>query len=132
MKLKLMIFRVVLLPAIVAGFVTQVNATDIHDAAESGQLEQLRDFLQDPGTDINATDDLGWTPLMWAAWEGRKEIVELLLQAGADITATDNGGDTALTLAEKQDQSRIVTLIEEYLITNQRFTKTKSARNWAL
>jgi len=45
----------------------------------------------------------GRSPLMYAAKEGNRHIVELLLQAGADINTKDLHGQTALTLAKNQE-----------------------------
>ena len=36
---------------------------------------------------MNAKDDADWTPLNTAAYEGHKEIVELLIAKGADVNA---------------------------------------------
>ena len=44
--------------------------------------------------------DCTWrTPLQWAAYRGRAEIVELLAKAGADINKKDFSGDAAIDLA---------------------------------
>jgi hypothetical protein len=48
--------------------------------------------LVESGLDVNATDERGWTPLMWAARAGASEIVRLLLDAGADPTPRDEHG----------------------------------------
>jgi ankyrin repeat protein len=54
-----------------------------------GELEAVRRFL-DAGVDPNVRDDdLGGTPLHWAAWENRPGHVELLLARGADRTMRD-------------------------------------------
>jgi len=53
----------------------------------------------DAGSDVNAKDDLGATPLHWATVNGHKEIVELLIGEGADINARDRRGSTPLNWA---------------------------------
>jgi len=54
-----------------------------------GELEAVRRFL-DAGVDPNVRDDdLGATPLHWAAWENRRSHVDLLLARGADRTRRD-------------------------------------------
>ena len=45
-------------------------------------------LLRQRGADINARDCHGMTPLMVAARNGQREIVERLLKAGADANAT--------------------------------------------
>lgn len=41
------------------------------------------------GADVNATDNLGMTPLLWAR---TVEQIKMLIAAGADVNATDNQG----------------------------------------
>ena len=45
---------------------------------------------------MNAKQDGGGTPLHYAAWEGHKEVAELLLANGADVNAKTVGGWTPL------------------------------------
>jgi hypothetical protein len=51
------------------------------------------------GSDPNAADEQGFTPLFLAAKELRVDLVELLLANGADPTKKKIGGGTALTWA---------------------------------
>ncbi len=75
-----------LIPA--AGF--SAPPFDLHNAAREGGAE-LASVLLDGGADINGTDDLGRTPLLYAAEHGHDRVVELLLQEGADTEATWEG-----------------------------------------
>ena len=71
----------------------------IHEAAALGNIEAVKQFL-DSGTDVNAKDKTGGTPLDEAAGWGRKDIVELLIAKGADVNAKfDDDGSTPLHLA---------------------------------
>ena len=71
----------------------------IHEAAALGNIEAVKQFL-DSGTDVNAKDETGGTPLDEAAGWGRKDIVELLIAKGADVNARfDDDGSTPLHLA---------------------------------
>jgi cytohesin len=68
---------------------------DIWTAAEQGDIKAVKQHL-DAGTDVNAKDKYGRTPLDEAAGEGHKEVVELLIAEGADVNAMDDDGDTPL------------------------------------
>ena len=71
----------------------------IHEAAALGNIEAVKQFL-DSGTDVNAKDKTGGTPLDEAAGWGRKDIVELLIAKGADVNGKfDDDGSTPLHLA---------------------------------
>ena len=58
----------------------------IIDAAKQGNIEAVKQHIA-AGTDVNAKDEDGYTPLHVAAWEGHKEIAELLIAKGADVNA---------------------------------------------
>ena len=69
------------------------------DATRNKDLTCIQALL-DAGMDVNAKDNNdGWIPLHYAAYNGRKEIAELLISQGADMNANDVGGRTPLDLA---------------------------------
>ena len=53
-------------------------------ARELGQAETARVLIA-AGADVNAEDRFGSTPLELAAWRGKKDVVDLLLENGAKI-----------------------------------------------
>jgi len=81
----------------------------IHQAAKDGNIEAVKQHLAD-GTDVNAKNDRGRTPLHDAAEEGQKEIAEI----GADVNAKNNLGGTSLHEAAASGHKEIV----EVLVTN--------------
>ena len=52
-------------------------------------LQPLKQHI-DVGTDVNAKDTYGSTPLTSAVIGGRKEIVEILIDKGADVNGKDH------------------------------------------
>ncbi len=78
-------------------------AISIHDAAEKGDIEAVKQYLA-AGTDVKAMDKRGRTPLHFAAKRGQKELVELLIANGADVNARRSkygGGYTPLHYAAR-------------------------------
>jgi ankyrin repeat protein len=76
--------------------------TPLHYAAANGSVEALRTLLT-AGAQVNAQNDFGATPLMWAITEPQK--VRLLVAAGADVNAKSKMGRPALYLAAANDGS---------------------------
>ena len=88
-------------------------SVDIWEAAESGNIEAVKQHLA-AGTDVNARDNWGRTPLHEAAYHSNKEIVGLLIAKGADVNARDNGGETPLDLAIQLKQTEIAALLRKH------------------
>ncbi|CAG0887301.1 unnamed protein product [Darwinula stevensoni] len=84
---------------------------DIFQWCREGNAFQVRVWLDDTENDLNQGDDHGFSPLHWAAREGRRNIVEMLIQRGARINATNRGDDTALHLAAAHGHRDIVHLL---------------------
>ncbi|MDC0065215.1 ankyrin repeat domain-containing protein [Verrucomicrobia bacterium] len=72
---------------------------DIHEAANTGNIEAVKQHLADD-VDVNVTADDGFTALHFAAIEGHKEIAELLIATGADLNAKGDDGITPIDLAD--------------------------------
>ena len=85
----------------------------IHDAVGTGNIEAVKQHLA-AGTDVNAWDDSGWTPLLWAALNGHKKIVELLIDAGADVNANNKFDSTPLDWAITSKQTEIADLLRKH------------------
>lgn len=90
----------------------------IHDAAEKGNIEAIKQHIA-AGTEVNVKDDaLEWTPLFIAAAWGHKEVIELLIANGADVNATDDGGKTPLDEATHPDNPNASAEIADLLRKN--------------
>ena len=59
------------------------------EAAKRGALDDVRAVIDGNSDLLNAKDDEGATALHYAAFEGNRPVVELLVERGADITAID-------------------------------------------
>jgi len=73
----------------------------IHDAAALGNNEAVKQHLT-AGTDVNAKDESGWTPLHWAASKVHNKTAKLLIKEGADVNAINNDGQSPLDYAENE------------------------------
>jgi ankyrin repeat protein len=76
--------------------------TMLHVAASLGMLRFTKLLLANKSVelDVNAKDDMGWTPLALACRKGTKELVSALLNAGAETEASPrNTEDRPLHLA---------------------------------
>jgi ankyrin repeat protein len=120
----------------IMGWCGAIQGAEIHEAAELGDLEKVRAYLEKDPKLINATDSKGRTVLGRAARSGKKELVEFLLEKGATedifaaaivghtdkvaaflkqdpklINARDSGGKTALHWAALYGQEKVMELL---------------------
>ena len=80
------------------------------EVLRNGDTQQLRRAL-DRGTDANARDHLGNTPLMLAAVYASPDSMRLLLNRGAEVNASNHASATALMRAG-HDDSKVRLLLE--------------------
>lgn len=84
---------------------------DIFHWCREGNYINVRMWLDDVEHDMNQGDDHGFSPLHWAAKEGRSNIVEVLIYRGTRINALNMGDDTALHLAAAHGHRDIVHML---------------------
>lgn len=60
---------------------------------------------------MNALDQSGYTPLLWAVREGPDEAVEILLKHGAGVSVTDLDGNTPMHIAILEARERVVEML---------------------
>jgi ankyrin repeat protein len=77
----------------------KLGVEQLLEAVRRGETETLRGLLE-RGSDPDATDARGWTPLIAAARYGNPEIVALLLEYGASPVKTNPNGTTPLMYAK--------------------------------
>lgn len=88
-------------------------AMDLHAAAYMGNIKALEQHIK-AGTDLNAKDAYGSTPLNVAILFGKTEAANLLMNAGADLNLQNADGSTPLHTAAFFGRIEIArTLIEK-------------------
>lgn len=90
--------------------------SDIVRAVRKNNINQVKELIQQ-GYDINKPDVNGDTALILAAYEGKTDVLKLLLEAGADVTVLDPGMKaTALHAAAYAGRTESAKLLIEYKI----------------
>ncbi|XP_048246506.1 ankyrin repeat domain-containing protein 50-like isoform X2 [Haliotis rufescens] len=74
----------------------QTPDTDLIAACREGNLQRVRNILDQRLEDINKKDCGGMTPVMWAARRGHREVLDLLVKKGADVSVKDKDGHNIL------------------------------------
>jgi ankyrin repeat protein len=99
---------------------------EIHDAAEHGDVEKIKELLKENPDLVNAKGYNGLTPLHFAANEGHLNAVELLLANKADVNARADYGSTALYLATFYGHKEVV----EMLLAHKADPDVKNNEGW--
>merc|ERR1712013_940541 len=60
---------------------------------------------------INHQNTLGFTPLMIAAYNGNRAVVEILLRYGAQLKLKNNRGETAYNIARKANHLDLCSIL---------------------
>ncbi|HKC85836.1 MAG TPA: ankyrin repeat domain-containing protein, partial [Blastocatellia bacterium] len=74
-------------------------------------VERIGETLLNAGCDVNAADNKGRTPLIYAVASERSAVVKLLLKRGANINARDHNVESALDWAIKTGDEEIIRLL---------------------
>jgi len=72
----------------------------LHNTIRYGNMEAFK-FLIDHDADINAVDNINYSPLIEAVVDGQLEFGKILVELGADKTITNTMGANAAALAQK-------------------------------
>ncbi|XP_033740975.1 protein phosphatase 1 regulatory subunit 12C-like isoform X11 [Pecten maximus] len=86
----------------------KTGATALHVASAKGYMKVISVLIQ-AGSDINAKDCDGWTPLHAAAHWGQEEACKVLAEHMCDMDIKNNAGQSAFDVAD----SEIIKLMEE-------------------
>lgn len=76
----------------------------------AGKVESVRLHLHS-GSDVNAADRKGRSPLILAVSEGHLDLCQFLLEAGADPDIRDHEGNDALSMAQVRGRTEIGRLL---------------------
>lgn len=90
---------------------TSDGTTELMGAAAIGDLHGIGRLLAG-GADIDATDERGWTALMFSAMRDELGAVDLLLRKGADPTRRNNDQQTAGDIARREGNPEVATLLD--------------------
>jgi ankyrin repeat protein len=85
----------------------------IHTAAKAGHIEAVKQHLL-AGTNVNAKDNRGNTPLHNASNLGHNAVIRLLIAKGADVNAMYKDGETPLDWAIAGDETETINLLRKH------------------
>lgn len=87
-----------------------LSGSEVHEAAEQGDLQKLKTLLAVDPKLLNACDD-SQSLLHIAARSGHKEVVLFLLDAGINVNAENDWKQTALHYAARKGYQEIVQIL---------------------
>lgn len=113
---------------------TYRTESDLFDFARQGDLRGLANLLaEQPEPDFNAKNNRGYSALMLAVYNSKKDFCEALLRCGADVNSTDSVGNTLLMGAAFKGDLNIIRLLLGFGAEVKLKNKTNmTVRDWAL
>ncbi len=97
---------------IIERIIRDKKMTDLFELIKHGDFEGVKKAIEN-GADVNARNEIGWTPLHLASYWGCTKIAKLLIENKADVNAKDVCGNTPLHLASRYNNLEIVKLLIE-------------------
>ena len=64
--------------------------------------------------DMEVVDKAGMTPLLLAAFTGRRDVVDLLIKIGTNCLATTRSGETAIHLAARSEEIDVLSFLIDF------------------
>ncbi|ROW17070.1 hypothetical protein VPNG_01070 [Cytospora leucostoma] len=104
----------------------------LHMAASNGNVDQVKGILTGKAreyVDMNALDEDGTTPLIYASCFGHEAVVEALIDAGADVDKQDRNSWSALMWAMTNRHKQIAKILLDHGASSD--AKTTSGRTAA-
>lgn len=90
----------------VTSVATEMNADLVSAAKHNDILATM--YALDHGAEIDATDDLGFTALMYTARRTELTLFDLFIERGADVNVRNNAGATAIFVAARNGNIQAV------------------------
>ncbi|HUS86790.1 MAG TPA: ankyrin repeat domain-containing protein [Bacteroidales bacterium] len=87
------------------------RAGEIHDAVKKGNLEKVKSILLKNLSLLNATDNIGYTPLGYSAAYAQWDVLQYLLECGAEVNIITKINDTPVHCSCYYDRPDIVELL---------------------
>ena len=84
----------------------------LFEASYGGLAQAAHDLIR-LGSNVNARDEFGWTALMYGAYAGHVEVVDVLIRHGARARA-GYLGHTSLYWAARNGHKRVVDLLARW------------------
>jgi len=94
-------------------YTLQSRSNTVSFAAVNGDLDSIRSLIAKNPQSIEDKDELGFTPLAWAAQAGQKEAANLLLSLGTNPNATNSGGRYPIDWAATSGHLPLVELLAD-------------------
>ncbi|MCP4725472.1 MAG: hypothetical protein GY863_10570 [bacterium] len=87
------------------------RSNDIFEAVKKGRKSEVESFLEKDPESVKANDESGNTPLHYAAYSGKNDIIELLIANNAELNIRNHGGSAPIHLAVMTGRKNAIELL---------------------
>jgi len=96
---------------------TKDGSTPFYYACYYGSTYGVREMLNDSRVKVNEPDNYGWTPLWWAARDGRLDVIRWWIASGREIDLGTLGNINKadiIGVAKRYSKTEVVDLLESF------------------
>lgn len=105
---------IILLLFVVTAFgQTKPKADELHKELKNGNVEKVKEIIENDITLLESQNPRGSTPLMLAAADGQKDLLKYIIKKGADVNKANTYGNTALHYTAWESKTEMFKLLVE-------------------
>uniref|UniRef100_A0A8D8ZCL4 Ankyrin repeat and SAM domain-containing protein 3 n=1 Tax=Cacopsylla melanoneura TaxID=428564 RepID=A0A8D8ZCL4_9HEMI len=93
---------------------------NLHTQCALGHVKSVMESIKRNPSSLNSLVQ-GWSPLMFACYHGREDVVANLVQMNADLLIADSQGQTALLIAASSNNLAILSNVYDVSYLNELF-----------
>lgn len=104
----------------------------VFDIARNGTVEELKELMNNDANIINATSEMGFSPLILACYRGNKDVAVFLIENVKDVNYKSGEGTALAALSINYNKDLVLKLLEKKADPNIKDSQGITPLFWAV